>query len=94
MVIVSGKIYVQAGKRDDFLASSREAILQARETLGCHDFIVAADPIERDRVNVYEEWETEEQLLRFRGNGPDDSMTSVIQNAVVRRHQVSSSGPA
>jgi hypothetical protein len=33
---------------------------------------VAADPIEPDRVNIYEEWESEEALLTFRGAGPDE----------------------
>lgn len=94
MIIVSGRIYVRAGTREDFLVSSREAILQARQAPGCHDFIVAADPIEPNRVNVYEQWDTEEQLLAFRGNGLDDSLTSVIEHATVHRHQISSSGPA
>ncbi|WP_353959875.1 putative quinol monooxygenase [Aquisalimonas lutea] len=94
MIIVSGRIYVYECTREDFLALSRDAILQARKAPGCQDFIVAADPIEPDRVNVYEEWETEEQLLSFRGSGPNDSMTSVIKHAAVYRHQVSSSSPA
>jgi len=94
MIIVSGRIYVRPGTRQDFLTSSLEAVTQARSSLGCRDFVVAADPIEPDRVNVYEEWESEEALLIFRGNGPDQDLSSSIVRADVSRHVVSSSGPA
>jgi hypothetical protein len=56
--------------------------------------VVAADPIESDRVNVYEEWESEEALLTFRGDRPDQDLSSSIVRADVARHVVSSSGPA
>ena len=94
MIIVSGKIYVRPGARQTFLTASLEAVTQARNAHGCRDFVVAADPIEPDRVNVYEEWESEEDLVRFRGSGPDQDLSSHIVRANVRRHAVSSSGPA
>jgi quinol monooxygenase YgiN len=94
MIIVSGRIYVRHGTRQEFLTSSVEAVAQARGAPGCRDFVVAADPIEPDRVNVYEEWESEEALLAFRGDGPDEDLSSNIVRADVSRHVVSSSGPA
>jgi quinol monooxygenase YgiN len=94
MVIVSGRIYVRPDSRTAFLASSAQAIVQARVAPGCRDFVVAADPLEVDRVNVYEEWETEDALLSFWGNGPDQDMASSIVRARVARHIVSSTGPA
>jgi quinol monooxygenase YgiN len=94
MIIVSGRIYVRPGARQAFLTSSLEAVAQARGTRGCRDFVVAADPIEPDRVNVYEEWESEEALLTFRGDGPEQDVSSSIVRADVARHVVSSSGPA
>ena len=93
MLIVSGRIYVRAGARLEFLKSSLDAIVLARRSRGCRDFVVAADPIEPDRVNVYEEWESEEALLTFRGAGPGDDLTSSIVRADVSRHVVASSGP-
>ena len=93
MLIVSGRIYVQPGARERFLSASLEAITQARGWRGCHDFVVAADPIEPDRVNVYEEWESEEALLAFRGAGPDADLSASIVRAEVARHSVSASGP-
>src|SRR5690554_5024025 len=91
LIIVSGRIYVRAGTRERFLASSANAIVQAREWPGCRDFVVAEDPIEADRVNVYEEWDSEEELLAFRDSGPDESLSSVIEHAVVYRHYISAS---
>lgn len=94
MIIVSGRIYVRPGAREDFLARSAAAVLQARRTDGCLDFIVAADTIEPDRVNLYEAWESEDALLRFRGDGPGEDLSSSIVRAKVARHIVASSGPA
>jgi quinol monooxygenase YgiN len=94
MVIVSGKIYVRPEARKEFLTSSAEAVAQARRSPGCRDFVVAADPLEPDRVNVYEEWESEEALMAFRGDGPDQELQSSILRADVVRYVVSSTGPA
>jgi quinol monooxygenase YgiN len=94
MIIVSGRIFVRPGARPGFLASSAEAVAQARRYPGCRDFVVAADPLEPDRVNVYEEWESEEALLAFRGTGPDEDLGVSILRADVFRHVVSSTGPA
>ena len=93
MIIVSGRIYVRPGTRQDFLTRSA-AVVQARRTDGCLDFVVAADPVESDRVDVYEEWESEEALLHFRGDGPGEDLSSNIMRAKVARHKVASTGPA
>jgi quinol monooxygenase YgiN len=94
MIIVSGRIYVRRGRRDAFLAASMEAVMAARRSSGSLEFVVAADPIEPDRVNVYEQWESEAQLEAFRGEGPGPDLMSDTVSADVSRHQISSSGPA
>jgi quinol monooxygenase YgiN len=94
MIIVSGKLYVRPGARQEFLQSSTEAVAQARRCAGCRDFVVAADPLDLDRVNVYEEWESEEALLAFRGDGPDADLGASIVHSEVFRHVVASTGPA
>jgi quinol monooxygenase YgiN len=94
MIIVSGRIYVASGRREAFLVSSRSAVVAARGAPGCRDFVVAADPVEANRVNVYEEWDSEAELEAFRGAGPGEEMTQVIERAEVSRHHVESSGPA
>jgi quinol monooxygenase YgiN len=94
VIIVSGQIHVTPGRRDAFVMASIEAVDAARRARGCLDFVVAADPIEADRVNVYERWETEAELEVFRGEGPGPDLTSDIVRADVQRHEISSSGPA
>jgi quinol monooxygenase YgiN len=88
VLIVSGRLYIVSGLREDFLASSEQAMIQARQTPGCRDFIVAADPIDPARVNIYEEWESKETLSRFRGQGPGEDLSSMIVRAEVSEHVV------
>jgi quinol monooxygenase YgiN len=93
MLIVSGRLYVQPERRDAFLAASLEAVKQARQTAGCLDFVVAADPIEPDRVNVFEQWESEKALTSFRGAGPSPELRGEILRAEVATHRVLASAP-
>ncbi len=93
-IIVAGKIYVGPGQRHAFVERSVEAVRAARQAAGCLDFVVAADPIEPDRVNVYERWKSEAALEAFRGDGPGDDLLAMIVDAEVRRYRVASSGPA
>ena len=94
MLIVSGRIYIASGQREVFLAASRRSRAEAGRTTGCRDFVVAADPIEPDRVNIYEEWDSADQLETFRGDGPASDMLKLIERADVRRHSIASSGAA
>ncbi len=94
MIIVSGRMQAAPGQRESLLALSREAMIAARATRGCTAFVVAADPIEADRVNVYEEWESEDALLAFRADGPSADLRGLIVGAEVRRHRIAESGPA
>ncbi|MGH7272520.1 MAG: putative quinol monooxygenase, partial [Polyangiaceae bacterium] len=77
-----------------FLARSLHAMVEARRTPGCLDFVVAVDPVEADRVNVYEEWQSEAALEAFRGAGPGGEISAMIVRAEVARHHIASSGPA
>ena len=92
MLIVAGRIYLKPGVIREFMAASVEAMAAARATPGCRDFVVAPDPLEADRVNVYEEWESEQALLVFRGSGPSSDLRSMIVRAEVARHLIASSG--
>ena len=94
MIIVSGKIYGRPGAQQGFVQASAAAVAQARRFVGCRDFVVAADPLEPDRINVSEAWESEEALLGFRGDGPEASVGASLVRAEVLRHVVASTGPA
>lgn len=87
-VLVSGRIWIVPGRRSDFLRGSMAAVAAARQAPGCIDFVVAPDPLDADRVNVFEEWESVDQLLAFRGDGPDDGLGALITRADVKERQL------
>jgi quinol monooxygenase YgiN len=93
MLIVSGRLILKPGTRDQFLACCEPSIRMARRAPGCLDFAVSADTIEPDRANVYEAWTDAESLVAFRESSADDPAFSFIVHADVERHEISQSGP-
>ena len=91
MIIVSGSLYVDEADRDSYLAGCMEVIVAARTFAGCGDFHLAADPVEPDRINVYEQWESVDAVEAFRGSGPSSEQTTAIRDAQVTQHEVASS---
>lgn len=88
MIVVAGHLRVDAAERDTFLARSRDAIVAARDADGCLDFVVAADPLEATRVNVFERWADRASLHAFRGSGPEDDLGSMIRGFAVEEFEV------
>ncbi|MGL4236322.1 putative quinol monooxygenase [Tabrizicola sp.] len=88
MIIVTGHIVVQAGRRDEFVALSKPAMTEARKHDSCQMFVVAADPLEADRVVVSEVWTSRADLLAFRGQGPGADLSGLIVSAAVRDFSV------
>ncbi len=55
MLIVAGKLYLTPEHREEYLASHEDLIRRARRRPGCLDFVIAADPLQADRVNLFEQ---------------------------------------
>jgi quinol monooxygenase YgiN len=91
MIIVSGSIDVDPAERDAYLAGCREVIEAARKAEGCLDFHLSPDPIEADRINVYEQWESVAAVEAFRGAGPSSEQAATIRDARVFQHEVAGS---
>ena len=89
MFIVAGTLYVDPAERDAYLAACVAAVRAARSAPGCVDFAVSADLVEPGRINVYERWESDEQLLAFRGSGPTDEQAAAILGAEVHKFRIS-----
>ncbi|QGN50517.1 antibiotic biosynthesis monooxygenase [Micromonospora sp. WMMC415] len=89
MFIVAGSLYVDPEDRDDYLAGCVEVVEAARKAPGCVDFTISGDLVEPGRVNVYERWESEEDLLAFRGSGPTEEQQVAIRGAEVHRYLIS-----
>ncbi|MEM1088599.1 MAG: antibiotic biosynthesis monooxygenase family protein [Pseudomonadota bacterium] len=88
MIIVIGHLSIKPGERETFIERSLDAVRQARALPSCHDFSVSPDPIDENRVNILEVWESAEALNTFRGEGPGDDLSALITGADVKEHEI------
>ena len=91
MIIVSGFLRVDEAERDRYLTGCQSVVVAARASDGCIDFHLSADPIEPDRINVYEQWESVGAVETFRGSGPSSEQAASSRDAAVWQHEVASS---
>ncbi len=95
LLIIAGHLLVAADQRAAYLDAARSTTELARQAPGCHEFVQAPDPIEPDRIVIYERWESEAELMAFRNSDPDgaDAPLPAIVGADVRRYEISHVGP-
>lgn len=93
MIIIAGKVYVAAEERDGYVSDFAEMVGRARRYPGCLDVFIASDPLEADRINIFECFESEERLESWRAiaHAPDTGVEILRQD--VQKHVVSESGP-
>lgn len=89
MLIIAGRLHVDPEAREGYLADCAEVVGQARAATGCLDFALTADLLDPGRINVYERWESDDDLHRFRGSGPAPEQTAQIRDAEVRKYRIS-----
>jgi quinol monooxygenase YgiN len=94
VLIIAGPVYIDPNGRDQFVEGHREIVEQARIYPGCLDLAITCDTVDPGRVNIFEMWESEEQLDTWRGVAPrpTGSMPAIVRDEV-EKHQVSASGP-
>jgi quinol monooxygenase YgiN len=83
MTIVAGALTVDAAARDEYLEGCAGVVAAARQAPGCRDFALSPDLLEAGRINVYERWDSEVDLQRFRGSGPDDGQRAALLGVAV-----------
>jgi len=95
VIIVSGYLVVDATHRASYLHDCIDLIVTARRAPGCLDFHLAADPLDPQRINVYEEWESIDSVEAFRSAGHDAGhegpSSSWVHETNVAQHVVASS---
>jgi len=91
MIIVAGTLRLHAADRAAYLEAAGHATETARSAPGCLDFAQSADPLDPERINIFERWESDADLQRFR-DLPNDSPAAMptIRSAEVQRYRVSS----
>ncbi|MFC4602088.1 putative quinol monooxygenase [Rhodococcus kronopolitis] len=88
MIIVAGALHVDPAGRENYLTGCVEAVRQARASDGCRDFALSPDLLDAGRINVFECWDSEAHLQRFRGSGPSEDQQHAIRSADVREYHV------
>lgn len=73
MIIVAGHLIVAASERATYLEAVADVNALARSSAGCLDFVQVADPVEGDRIVIYERWSDDAALLAFRSSGDPDA---------------------
>lgn len=89
MIIIAGTLHVEPSDRDRYLAGVVDVARLARAAPGCLDFVQAADQLDPTRINVYERWESDDHLHRFRAAGGPSPELPRLQEANVRKYRVS-----
>ena len=87
-IIVAGKLTIKPGHRDLFIQRSREAILLARGNDACEDFSVSPDPVDANRVNIFEKWRSRADLDAFRNAGPESHLFSLVDTYDVHEYEL------
>ncbi|WP_448248443.1 putative quinol monooxygenase [Thalassotalea agariperforans] len=87
-IIVAGKLKLKSGSRDKFIEQSLEAISQARKLSACEDFSVSPDPIDENRVNIFEKWQSRTSLDAFRNSGPENDSFSLVESFEVNEYEI------
>lgn len=57
-VIIQGVFSLEPDERDRFVEASIEGMRSSREEEGCLEYVMAADPLDRERVILSERWES------------------------------------
>jgi quinol monooxygenase YgiN len=73
IVIVQGVFTVDPEERDRFIEASIEGMRSSREEEGCLEYVMAADPLDPERVILSERWESMDHLSQHLARPRDAS---------------------
>jgi quinol monooxygenase YgiN len=62
VIIVNGTFEVDPAERDAFLTERLPRMRSSRAEAGCLEYTFAADPLQDDRVVLFERWESQAHL--------------------------------
>jgi len=62
VIIVGGTFEVEPHQREEFIASRHDLMRTSRAEQGCLEYTFSADPIEPNRVVLFERWATQASL--------------------------------
>ena len=66
MIIIAGHTLTESGTRDAAIQAFSNMLERARKHDGCLDLSISADPLDAERINVFELWRDRESLDAWR----------------------------
>jgi quinol monooxygenase YgiN len=66
MIIVAGFTLTEADKRDTAVQAHIDMVKRARKRDGCLDLSISADPLNPERINIFEQWRDQNALDAWR----------------------------
>jgi quinol monooxygenase YgiN len=93
MWIIAGHVKVDADKRDAWVAAHHDLIKRARQAPGCLDVAITADPVDPERINNFERWESWDAIEAWRkvAMAPDTGVA--MRDIEVMAYEVASERP-
>jgi quinol monooxygenase YgiN len=92
-VIVAGWCTVDPKKRDEAVESFKHLVLRARRAPGCLDLSITADPVDSNRVNIFELWQSEGDLKAWRAVAKHPKKITPLLRMEIQKHVIERSGP-
>jgi quinol monooxygenase YgiN len=92
-VIVAGWCTVDPKKRDEAVESFKALVLRGRRAPGCLDLSITADLVDASRVNIFELWQSEEDLKEWRAVAKHPKRITPLLRMEVQKHVIDRSGP-
>jgi quinol monooxygenase YgiN len=97
VVIVQGVFSVDSGERDRFVETSVETMRSSRQEGGCLEYVIAADPLDPERVVLSERWESmqhlQQHLAQQKTPARDVDARPVPRNVEITLFEVATSRP-
>ena len=80
-------------RRDEVVENFKDLVLLARSAPGCLDFAITADPVDSNRINNFEFWQSAKHLNSWRAvSNPPKEITPMLRMEV-RKHVIQQSRP-
>src|SRR3954447_4640609 len=102
MVIIAGSFVVPAADREAFREGRRSGMETSRAEPGCLDYVFAADPLDPERVVLFERWADQAALdahvagmreRRSSGAPAPAGPRIEVRSSEILKYEISSSGP-
>ena len=97
IVIVQGEFSINPDERDRFVETSIASMRSSREEEGCLEYVIAADPLDPERVVLSERWESmdhlQQHLTQQRSATRDGEARPAPRSAEITLYEVATSRP-